>query len=63
MKKLAILLVFALCLTLCGCPAAENAPQAPGQLVTKEVHITAGKIEPGTAYRIYLRWILGNDRG
>lgn len=47
MKKLAILLVFALCLTLCGCPAAENTPQAPGQLVTKEVHITAGKIEPG----------------
>ena len=47
MKKLAILLVFALCLTLCGCPALENTPQASEQLVTKEVHITAGKIEPG----------------
>lgn len=47
MKKLAFLLVFALCLTLCGCPALENTPQAPGQLVTKEVYITAGTIKPG----------------
>lgn len=47
MKKLAILLVLALCLTLCGCPATEDTPQTPGQPVIKEVHITAGKIEPG----------------
>lgn len=47
MKKLAILLLLALCLTLCGCPALENTPQMPAQPVNKEVHITAGKIEPG----------------
>lgn len=43
MRKFAILLVFALCLTLCGCPALEDAPQAPA----KKVHITVGKMEPG----------------
>ena len=43
MRKFAILLVFALCLTLCGCPALEDAPQVPA----KKVHITVGKIEPG----------------
>lgn len=43
MKKLALLLVIALCITLWGCPAAEN--NAPP--MAKDVHITAGKIEPG----------------
>lgn len=43
MKKIAILLVIALCLTLCGCPATET--DAPP--VAKDVHITAGRIEPG----------------
>ena len=47
MKKLAILLALALCLTLCGCPALEDTSQTPAQLIAKEVHITAGKIEPG----------------
>ena len=47
MKRFAILLVLALCLTLCGCPALESTPQAPSQLAAKEVHITVGKIEPG----------------
>lgn len=47
MKKLEIFLVFVLCLTLCGCPALENTPQVSEQFVTKEVRITAGKIEPG----------------
>lgn len=42
MKKLWLLLVIALCFTLCACPALEEAPPA-----AKEVHITAGKIEPG----------------
>lgn len=42
MKKFTLLLVAALCLTLCGCPAAQE----PGN-AAKEVHITAGKIEPG----------------
>ena len=42
MKKLSILLVVILCLTLCGCPAAQESPAA-----ARDVHITAGKIEPG----------------
>lgn len=44
MKKLSILLVIALCFSLCGCPAEEQTPTA-GR--TPGVHITAGKIEPG----------------
>lgn len=44
MKKIALLLVIILCFTLCGCPAA--APSSNGSEMT-EVHITAGKIEPG----------------
>ena len=44
MKKIALLLVIVLCFTLCGCPAA--APFSNGSEMT-EVHITAGKIEPG----------------
>ncbi len=43
MKKLWILLVIALCFTLCACPALEES----GPPVAKDVHITAGKIEPG----------------
>lgn len=42
MKKLALLLVAALCFTLCACPALEEViPEAV------DVHISAGKIEPG----------------
>lgn len=44
MKKLAILLVIALCLILCGCPAAAPGETEPELL---QVHITAGKIETG----------------
>ena len=44
MKKLSILLVIALCFTLCGCPAEEQG-SASGRM--PEVHITVGKIEPG----------------
>lgn len=36
MKKFAILLVFALCLTLCACPSLENTPQT----LTNEGYIT-----------------------
>jgi len=46
MKKAAILLVVALCLTLCGCPAVLETPQDP-TTTGLDVHITAGKIEPG----------------
>lgn len=43
MKKLSVFLVLVLCLTLCGCPLAvqDALPSA------KDVHITAGGIEPG----------------
>ena len=44
MKKLSLLLVIALCFSLCGCPAEEQAPAVREML---EVHIHAGKIEPG----------------
>ena len=44
MKKLSILLVIALCFSLCGCPAEEQTPAASEMM---EVHIHAGKIEPG----------------
>ena len=44
MKKIAILLIIAMCFTLCGCPAAEPTPPAPEML---DVHINAGKIEAG----------------
>jgi len=43
MKKLMLLLVLVLCVTLCGCPAqTENTAKT-----NLQVHITAGKIEPG----------------
>ena len=44
MKKLSIVLLIALCFSLCGCPAEEPAPTIRERL---EVHIDAGKIEPG----------------
>ena len=44
MKKLSILLVIVLCFSLCGCPAEE---QTPADSEMMEVHIHAGKIEPG----------------
>lgn len=48
MKRIAILLVIALCFTLFGCSETE-APATPQSQTpaAKEVHITAGKIEPG----------------
>ena len=47
-KLLAILLAAVLCLSLCACPALpDDAIQTEGKLKTKQVHITAGKLEPG----------------
>lgn len=46
MKRIALLLAIVLCLTLCGCPAAPEGP-----VTAKDVHITAGKIEPGMTAR------------
>ena len=43
MKKLAIILALALCFSLCACNVAE----VEDLLTAKQVHITAGKIEPG----------------
>lgn len=56
MKKTAFLLVIALCLTLCGCPVEETpASPQPQSPTVKEVHITAGKIEPGmTAQDVFV---------
>ncbi len=42
MKKLSVLLVMLLCFMLCGCPEENETPP-----VAKDVHISAGKIEPG----------------
>ena len=62
MKKLAFLLALALCLTLCGCPALEDTSQPPAQLIAKEVHITAGKIEPGmTAKDVFVEVTIDNQ--
>ena len=52
MRKIAIILAAALCLTLCGCPAAPEEPEIPESSTpfntdVLEVHITAGKIEAG----------------
>ncbi len=58
MKKiLAILLVMVLSLSLCACPALEDTSSG-----IKEVHITAGKIEPGmTAKDILVEVTIDNE--
>ena len=59
MKKLSILLVIALCFSLCGCPAEEPVPTVRERL---EVHIDAGKIEPGmTAKDVFVEVTIDNQ--
>ena len=59
MKKLSIVLLIALCFSLCGCPAEEPAPTIRERL---EVHIDAGKIEPGmTAKDVFVEVTIDNQ--
>ena len=42
-RTFAIVIVLALCMSLCACPALEQ--EVPSG--TPQVHITVGKVEPG----------------
>lgn len=59
-KLLAILLAAMLCLSLCACPVQQEDVPQTNKL--KQVHITAGKIEPGmTAKDVFVEVTIDNQ--
>ena len=57
-RTFAVVIVLALCMSLCACPALEQEVPAG----TPQVHITVGKVEPGmTAKDVFVEVTINNE--